>query len=176
MDKRTYISMACGVIVVGILLIIMDLLATKLDGSFGHSKPLSSGAKPDLSNAGQDEYRKRWANEPGFYGAHGHRMRNGGLAVVLSGVVALVVLLLMPDFNAIPSEDVVLRVGDLVTKRTKTPCGQVNVIAAIGFAAISALLFWGGIENWRRRRSYVRAIFCFVLGLGILLEGVFHWQ
>lgn len=154
----------------------MDFFATRLDGSKRRSLPTKGRAESDRSTMTEGENCKKRVGEGSFYGAQDHRMRRGGLLVVSSGIVALIALLLTPSFDEFPSQDFMLRVGDFVTKKTRVPWGQISVIAAVGFTAIAAFLFWAAFEHWKVRGNYIRAGCCFALGLGILIEGIFQWQ
>ena len=168
--------MACGVIFVGLVLVVMDYFATKLERSVGRLRSPPKGLKSDRFDASTDENRKIGSDAGGFFGAQNHRMRRGGVWVIGGGFAALIILLLAPSFGEFPSQDFVLKVGNFVAKRTSVPWGQISVIAAVGFTAIAVFLFWAGVEHWKVRGNPTRAVLCFILGAGILIEGIFQWQ
>jgi hypothetical protein len=153
MNKSFYMEVDLGLMFVGVWCIIMDFVVTKL-----------GDLRPGL--------RKK----SNFYSNGSHRFRQGGYVVICIAIVVFISLLLMPSFDAFPSQGSLSMVADFFTKKTRVPWGQISVIGAIGFTAIAACLFWVGVQYWKLRGNYIILACCFTLGLVVLAEGIFQWQ
>ena len=152
MDKAFYMHVTVGLILVGFLLILTGLLAEKMGD-------LRTGTE---------------AGKGKFYDKENYRFRRGGFIVMGVAVGGFVALCFSPNFTQFPSERFIFTVNDLVMVGVAAPWGRVNVLAAILALAIGVFLFFSGMEHWRMRRNYIRAILCYVIALFVIIEGVFQ--
>jgi hypothetical protein len=153
MNKDFYLAVNCGLMFIGLWLILMDVFATKL----GDLRP---GLKPRNDK---------------FYGIGDHRFRRGGYVVICIAIAGFIALLIIPPFDQFPPEAFVLKVSDLILGKIRAPWGEVSVFAGILSLAIGVFLLLAGVEHWRLRQNHIRAVLCFALGLVILAEGIIQW-
>lgn len=144
--------MAIGLAMMGVSFLVMSALAAQLG---------------DLRSDSEK-------GKKGFFEKGGNRFRRGGYIVLSLAGFMLVTLLLLPDFEQFPSAHHVTLIGDMFLFRAPAPWGNINLFAAILGAAVAAFLIFAGLEHWKKRRAYIRAILCFLIGLFVLFEAVFQ--
>jgi len=154
----------------------MDFFAVKLSKAINPPGSAVCKEESELTFATEEERKRYRMRRKTFLAIQAHRMRRDGIVVIGLGLVALAVLFCVPSFESFPSSNVLVNVGDFITRKIQTPWGPYSVIAAIGLTLIAWFLFAAGIEHWKLRQNYFKAWLCFVLGLIILLEGIFQWQ
>ena len=168
--------MAIGVIGVGFIFIAMDHLAVKISGKINPPGSLSLIDNQEQTFATEDERRRHQMRKANFMAIQSRKMRRDGIIVICLGVVALLIILLTTPVNPPSSQDTTLKIANALTKKTKVPWGQISMPVAIGFSLLGVFFFRVGIQRLKHQSGLFRTCFCFVLGLMILLEGIFQWQ
>jgi hypothetical protein len=154
MDKKFYISIVAGLVLVGVLMALAEYLSSMLGCSGSQSSEKDSG----------------------FFSKKRGRFLAGAKVIFCVAAFMGITLALMPDFEQFPSGESISRFVDITLSRADLPWGNISILAAcLGFG-ISIFLIFAGIEHWRRRRAYVRACLCFALGFVICLQALFQWD
>lgn len=147
MYRQFYFMLASGLAFVGIALFLLGRLMRTLDTS----QPQENG------------------NNVAF------RLMRGGIIVVGAAGVLYIVLLVIPEFEQFPPEDLVMWFGQVAESKLEMPWGSIKVLPAALSLIVTLLMSSLGLGLWIHYRAYVRAALCWLIGLAMALWGMTQW-
>jgi len=105
-----------------------------------------------------------------------HQMRKGAFWVMGFSLVALVALVFVKPFSSFPKEEDVVSFSNFLRQKVQMPWGQINILISIVFAAVGAFLIFTGSEGRKLKRPIAQSCFCIILGILVILWGIFQWD